>query len=158
MLARTALHGGRTLALRKGVSRPERDASLSGSHDRVNNKSVKHIAASVRERLYQLAQKRGEDFQLILTRYGLERLLYRLDQSPYRDRFVLKGGMLFSLWGGEMYRATRDVDFLGFGDSSTREMEKVFQDLCAVSVEDDGLVFNPETVGFKKARVEEYPQ
>ena len=60
----------------------------------MNNKSVKNIAASVRERLYQLAQKRGEDFQLMLTRYGLERLLYRLDQSPYRDRFVLKAAIL----------------------------------------------------------------
>jgi predicted nucleotidyltransferase component of viral defense system len=112
----------------------------------VSNKTVKNIAASVRERLYQLAQKRGEDVQLMLTRYGLERLLYRLGQSSYRDRFVLKGAMLFSLWGGEMYRATRDVDFLGFGDSSIREIEKVFRELCVVPVEDDGLVFEAETV------------
>jgi predicted nucleotidyltransferase component of viral defense system len=112
----------------------------------VSNKTVKNIAASVRERLYQLAQKRGEDVQLMLTRYGLERLLYRLGQSSYRDRFVLKGAMLFSLWGGEMYRATRDVDFLGFGDSSIRELEKVFRELCVVPVEDDGLVFEAETV------------
>lgn len=112
----------------------------------MNNKTIKNVAASVRERLYQLSQKRGEDFQLMLTRYGLERLLYRLGRSKYRDRFVLKGAMLFSLWGEEMYRATRDVDFLGFGDSSAQEMEKVFRDLCAVSVEDDGLVFKAESV------------
>lgn len=112
----------------------------------MNNKTVKNVAASVRERLYQLSQKRGEDFQLMLTRYGLERLLYRLGQSKYRDRFVLKGAMLFSFWGGELYRATRDVDFLGFGDSSAQEMKKVFRDLCDVSVEDDGLVFKAESV------------
>ena len=112
----------------------------------MSNKTVKNIAASVRERLYQLAQKRGEDFQLMLTRYGLERLLYRLGRSSYRDRFVLKGAMLFSLWGSEMYRATRDVDFLGFGDSSITELGKVFRELCAVLVEDDGLVFRAESV------------
>ncbi len=39
--------------------------------------------------------RRGEDFQLILTRYGLERLLSRLSQSEYCDRFILKGAMLF---------------------------------------------------------------
>ena len=112
----------------------------------MNNKTLRNVAASVRERLYQLAQKRGEDFQLMLTRYGLERLLYRLGRSPYRDRFVLKGAMLFSLWGGELYRATRDVDFLGFGDNSAKEMKKVFRELCETSVEDDGLVFRADTV------------
>lgn len=112
----------------------------------MNNKTLRNVAASVRERLYHLAQKRSEDFQLMLTRYGLERLLYRLGRSPYRDRFVLKGAMLFSLWGGELYRATSDVDFLGFGDGSVKEMEKVFRELCAVPVEDDGLIFRAETV------------
>lgn len=112
----------------------------------MSTKTVKDVAASVRERLYQLSQKRGEDFQLMLTRYGLERLLYRLGLSLYRDRFVLKGAMLFSLWGGETYRATRDVDFLGFGDSSTKEIEKVFRELCEAPVEDDGLMFRADSV------------
>ncbi len=51
-------------------------------------------AASARDRLLALARDRGEDFQLLLTRYGLERLLYRLSQSRHRDRFVLKGAMV----------------------------------------------------------------
>jgi len=80
----------------------------------------KNIAASIRDRLLELARRRGEEFQLILTRYGLERLLCRLSQSEYRDRFILKGAMLFTLWGDQAYRATRDVDFLGFGDSPRR--------------------------------------
>ena len=84
----------------------------------MNNKCGKNTAASVRDRLLALARERGEDFQLLLTRYGLERLLYRLSQSSYRDRFILKGAMLFLLWGDQPYRPTRDVDFLGFGASS----------------------------------------
>jgi hypothetical protein len=56
------------------------------------------MAASVRGRLTQYARARSEDVQLVLRRYAIERLLFRLSQSDYRDRFVLKGAMLFSLW------------------------------------------------------------
>ncbi|MFQ5755486.1 MAG: nucleotidyl transferase AbiEii/AbiGii toxin family protein [Acidiferrobacterales bacterium] len=112
----------------------------------MSDKTIRNMAASVRERLRQLAQQQGEDFQLMLTRYGLERLLYRLGQSPHRDRFILKGAMLFSLWGNEAYRATRDVDLLGFGESSVDHLVNVFRDLCRISVEDDGLIFVPDSV------------
>jgi len=74
---------------------------------------MKNTAASVRNRLLELARQRGEDFQLILTRYGLERLLYRLGQSEYRDRFVLKGALLFSLWDNQAHRPIRDVTEYG---------------------------------------------
>ncbi len=107
---------------------------------------TKNIAGSVRDRLLDLARRRGEDFQLVLTRYGLERLLYRLSQSEYRDRFILKGAMLFSLWDDQPYRATRDVDFLGFGDSSEDAMRDAFRALCDVAVTDDGLVLHSDSV------------
>lgn len=84
----------------------------------MNDKRGKNRSISVRDRLLALARKRGEDFQLLLTQYGLERLLYRLSQSNYRDRFILKGAMLFMVWSDQPHRPTRDVDFLGFGDSS----------------------------------------
>ena len=53
-----------------------------------------NLAASVRQRLMNIARSQKEDFQLVLIRYALERLLYRLSQSEYRDVFVLKGAML----------------------------------------------------------------
>lgn len=106
----------------------------------------KNIAASIRDRLLELARRRGEDFQLILTRYGLERLLYRLSQSEYRDRFILKGAMLFTLWDDQAYRATRDVDFLGFGDSSEDAVRDAFRALCSTAVADDGLVLHADSV------------
>ena len=105
----------------------------------MNNKCGKNTAASVRDRLLALARERGEDFQLLLTQYGLERLLYRLSQSSYRDRFILKGAMLFLLWGDQPHRPTRDVDFLGFGDSSEAGLQAIFRELCGIPVEDDGL-------------------
>jgi predicted nucleotidyltransferase component of viral defense system len=81
----------------------------------MKDKRGKNMAASVRDRLLTLARERGEDFQLLLTNYGLERLLYRLSHSDYRDRFILKGAMLFVLWGDQPHRPTRDVDFLASG-------------------------------------------
>jgi predicted nucleotidyltransferase component of viral defense system len=71
----------------------------------------------------------------VLTRYALERLLYRLGQSKYHDQFLLKGAMLFAVWGGEPHRPTRDVDLLGFGMSDLQQVEKIFQDICQESVE-----------------------
>jgi len=106
----------------------------------------KSTAVSVRDRLLQLARRRGEDFQLILTRYGLERLLYRLSQSEYRDRFILNGAVLFTLWDDQPNRATRDVDFLGFGDSDEDAVRDAFRALCKTAVADDGLVLHVDSV------------
>jgi len=118
---------------------------------------MKNTAASVRNRLLKLARQRGEDFQLILTRYGLERLLYRLGQSEYRDRFILKGAMLFALWDDQAHRPTRDVDFLGFGDSGEEIIQDVFRTLCNAPVDDDGLVFRADSVRVEPIRdVTEY--
>lgn len=104
------------------------------------------MAASVRQRLLNIARTQQDDFQLVLSRYALERLLFRLSQSSHRDQFVLKGAMLFQLWGGQPHRPTRDLDLLGRGDPSIRRFEQVFQDICRQPAGDDGLAFLAETV------------
>jgi predicted nucleotidyltransferase component of viral defense system len=114
--------------------------------------SGKNVAASVRQRLLNLSRKTGEDFQLLLTRYAVERLLYRLAESEYAASFVLKGAMLFALWTGEMHRPTRDLDLLGFGDGSERELTNVFRSLCSTVVTDDGLTFSADTVNVEPIR------
>lgn len=106
----------------------------------------RNLAASVRQRLMNLARAQNEDFQLVLTRYALERLLYRLSQSEHRDVFVLKGAMLFQLWGDQPHRPTRDLDLLGRGDNSIPRFERIFREVCELAVQDDGLVFNAESV------------
>ena len=73
-------------------------------------KAPTNIGASVRARLLRLARERGEDFQLLVTRYANERLLYRLAVSSHASRFVLKGTALFTLWTGKPHRATRDPE------------------------------------------------
>jgi predicted nucleotidyltransferase component of viral defense system len=97
------------------------------------------LAASVRQRLKNLTGT--TDFQTMLVRYALERLLYRLSQSSYRQQFVLKGALLFDIWLDRSHRATRDVDFLGFGDNTPTRIEAIFRELCSIDVVADGLDF-----------------
>jgi hypothetical protein len=104
------------------------------------------LACSVRDRLKTLADRRHEDFQDVLLRFGVERLLYRLCHSEWRDLFVLKGAMLFTVWADKPHRTTRDVDLLGLGDVSVPKMERAFRSISATEVEPDGLTFRPETV------------
>jgi hypothetical protein len=107
------------------------------------NKEVTNLGASVRQCLLNLAKARGEDFDLVLTRYALERVLYRLSVSGQADRFVLKGAMLLAVWMPEAFRATRDLDLLGRGDPSTRSAEGIFKELCRIPVEPDGTLLLP---------------
>jgi predicted nucleotidyltransferase component of viral defense system len=108
---------------------------------------IKNIAASVRQRLSNRARERGEDFDLLLARYALERLLYRLSLSPHADEFVLKGAQLFFVWMDSPYRITRDLDLLRRGDSTIPQLEAIFRALCQQPVEKpDGIEFMSETV------------
>jgi predicted nucleotidyltransferase component of viral defense system len=107
----------------------------------------KNIASSVRQRLLDLSRTRNEDFQLILTRFASERLLYRLSQSRHAERFMLKGALLFALWTGRMLRPTRDVDLLGSGSPGTEALAATFREVCENQLDhDDGLRFHAESV------------
>ncbi|RWN51505.1 nucleotidyl transferase AbiEii/AbiGii toxin family protein [Mesorhizobium sp.] len=101
----------------------------------------RNIGASVRARLLDRARAERSDFQILLTRYALERLLYRLCVSPHRDRFILKGAMLFATWVADPFRPTRDLDLLGHGDSDAASMAETFRAICGQPVADDGVTF-----------------
>jgi predicted nucleotidyltransferase component of viral defense system len=106
-----------------------------------DKRQPKNLPASIRNRLFALAKSRGEDFQVVLTHYALERVMHRIGQSPYREQFVLKGAMLFSLWSEEAHRATRDLDLLGHGESEIARLEAVFREIMMMEAEADGLEF-----------------
>ncbi len=104
-------------------------------------KAPSNVAASVRQRLLNLARAQGQLFDVVLVAFGLERLLYRLSQSSYGDRFVLKGGLLVTLWTADTGRFTRDIDFLAFGPDDEVSLRAAFAEILAVKA-DDGLVFD----------------
>ncbi len=117
----------------------------------------KNLAASIRARLLSLAQTKGEDYQRILGRFAIERFLYRLGRSSYRDKFALKGATLFTLWTGHTHRPTKDLDLLGRGSSSAiAEVEATIRTICEIE-EADGIVFDGESVeGTKIKEDDEY--
>lgn len=114
---------------------------------------MSNLAASVRARLLNIAKAEGSDFNQVLVRFALERILYRLTRSPHADRFVLKGALLFTLWYDMPHRATRDVDLMGFGASDLASITQVFRDIAAITA-DDGIVFDPNSVIVQEIRKE----
>ena len=108
-------------------------------------------AASIRARLKQHPNTSKQDFNLTLTQYGLERLLYRLSVSEHAPNFLLKGALLFQLWYGHPHRATRDADLLGFGPDDVPTLVGVFRFLCGIQG-DEGIVFDPTSVAGTEIR------
>jgi Nucleotidyl transferase AbiEii toxin, Type IV TA system len=114
---------------------------------------IKNLPASIRQRLLNVTQERNDDFGLVLTKYALERMLFRLSKSKYRETFILKGALLFEVWTKERYRATRDADFLAEGANAPERFIRIFQEISTIEVMDDGLRFDPKTV--KAERIKE---
>lgn len=115
---------------------------------------VTNLAASVRQRLLNRAKAANEDFQRVLTRYALERLLYRISRSRHADRFILKGALLFLLWVDEPLRRTKDLDLLGTGSPAPEDLAAVFRELCVLEVQEDGLRFDEQSVAARPIREE----
>lgn len=115
--------------------------------------TVRNLGASIRDRLLNKARAEKLDYNLLLTRYALERMLYRLSISEQRDQFLLKGALLFDLWFDVPHRPTHDADFLGFGSAEIPHLEQLFQGICRIEVE-DGIVFQPDSVKAAEIRNE----
>lgn len=75
-----------------------------------------NLISSIRDRLKQISRNRKLDFQFVLTRYAVERFLYRLSKSKYKNQFILKGALLFMVWSDQQFRPTKDLDLMGFCD------------------------------------------
>lgn len=110
-----------------------------------------NLGASVRAKLLNQARASAQPFDLILVRFALERLLYRLSISGHAERFVLKGAMLLTIWFDDPARPTRDLDLLGFGDPDPDAMQATFRDILSIEV-DDGILFNADTLRVDRIR------
>ena len=108
------------------------------------SRELRNVGASVRARLLSRARAEKTDYQILLTRYALERLLYRLSVSAHRECFILKGALLFATWLHDPFRPTRDLDLLGFGANDSETMANTFKAICTTSVPDDGVLFDIE--------------
>ncbi len=102
---------------------------------------ARNVGASVRARLLQVGRRTGQNFELVLNRYAVERLLYRLSRSRHADRFVLKGAMLLMTWFDEPFRVSRDLDLLGCGDPAPETVLEIFKEIFGIE-KHDGIAFD----------------
>ena len=112
-----------------------------------------NLGASIRTRLLNKAKSEGIDFNQILVRFALERLLYRISQSAHAEFYVLKGALLFTLWYDMPHRSTRDADFLGFGTSDLDTIRNTFREIVSIEVS-DGIIFEASSVTAEDIRKE----
>lgn len=117
----------------------------------MSQKKAKHISASVRQKLLNKARHQKEDFQLILTHYALERFLFRLTKSKYKNNFILKGAFMFLIWTNQTYRPTKDLDLLGLGNNSTEYLVNIFKKICGIK-QNDGLEFVINSISAEEIR------
>jgi predicted nucleotidyltransferase component of viral defense system len=113
---------------------------------------IKNIQASIRARLQNKAKETGRPFSEVLQYYGMERFLYRFSRSPFTDKFILKGALMFTVWQVPERRTTLDIDFLARYDNQITAIEKVIKNVCEATVIPDGLMFDPRTVKGQKIK------
>lgn len=118
----------------------------------MNKRPVKNIPASIHQRLLNIAKEGGRPFDEVLQYFIMERFLYRLSRSKHAGSFVLKGALLFRVWDTPDSRATRDIDFLAYMDNTPDELAKVVREACSIEYEDDGLLFDPESVDAQRIK------
>jgi predicted nucleotidyltransferase component of viral defense system len=120
----------------------------------VTAKHVSNLAASVHARLQNQARAANRPFQELLQYYAMERFLYRLSRTDYRERLVLKGALMLYVWEAPLARATKDLDFLGRLDNSLENLERVIKAICSADVEPDGVMFDAASVKAERIKVD----
>ena len=111
------------------------------------------IALDVRSRLGIQARAKNINLEILLVRYVHERVLYRLGQSKYKDRFILKGAMLQALWLDDPFRPTRDMDLLAFGENDQASLLNIFREILAIESA-DGVQFELDSLAINNIRLD----
>ena len=115
-------------------------------------KASKNLAVSIRAKLLAHARQHKDEFQRVLTRYAIERLLFRLSQTEAAEHYMLKGAMLFVTWPQHVSRPTGDLDLLGHGEPEPDALAVLFTRICQVEVDVDGIVFDLTTLRVEPVR------
>ncbi len=108
--------------------------------------AASNLSASIHQKLLNKATAEQRPFNELLQYYAIERFLYRLGESSYSQRFVLKGALVFLAWQAPLTRPTRDIDLLGFTENSVENLVQIVREICDQAVEPDGLSFDPKSM------------
>lgn len=111
---------------------------------------------SIQDRLRNIAKKKNLDFVFILRLYFHERILYRLSVSKYKSSFILKGGLLLSVFNISSFRPTKDIDLLGKNmKAEENELLNIFEEILSPDPdlsEVDGITFKSDSMSVTKIR------
>jgi predicted nucleotidyltransferase component of viral defense system len=119
----------------------------------MSNPTPSNLAHSVFQRLRNYAKENGEDFNRLLSRYAMERFLYRLTKSEHSEKFVLKGALLFMVWEPDYdRRSTKDIDLLGFTENSLDNLATIAKEVCETTVKEDGIEFDGENMQVQRIK------
>lgn len=118
---------------------------------------IRNVDASVRQRLFNLSKEQSRDFQSILKLYFLERFLYRLSVSRYRDSFLLKGALLFFARAEPearpFTRPTKDIDLEALAMQPDLDgLREIFAVIAAIAAAEDGVRFDHESITVESIR------
>ena len=120
----------------------------------MSKKDIKNVAASIRQKLLNKAKENDRPFNEILQYYVMERFLYRLSISDYKDQFILKGALLFTIWQQSGIRSTIDIDLLGKISNDPNTITKVFRAICGINLAEDGVRFESSSVTSEQITVD----
>lgn len=109
------------------------------------NENKKNLPASIHQRLLNLARERNRPLNELLQYYAIERFLYRLGNSKFRQQFILKGGQMLKVWNAPLARPTIDIDLLGKVNNSIENLEKIVGECCQIEF-DDGVIFDQSSI------------
>ena len=114
--------------------------------------SGRDVGASVRQRLLNRARAESRPFQELLQYFAMERFLYRLANSPFADRFILKGALLLTAWKAPVTRPTMDIDLAGRSSNELEHIRSVVAELCQLNAEPDGLEFDAASIEVRRIK------
>ena len=112
----------------------------------MRNSPPKNIAASIRQRLLNMARSEKRPFSELLQYYAMERFLYRLSCSPFQNQYILKGALMLRIWESPLIRPTMDIDMLGQTSNDLTHIESHIKQILSVKVEADGLEFDSQSI------------
>ena len=100
----------------------------------------------LKDLIRNLSRKNSADAQILMRNYMMERFLERISLSIYRDKFILKGGMLVAAMVGLDARSTMDLDATIKGvNVDVKDVEEMITQIIAVPI-DDGITFQIKSI------------
>lgn len=103
-------------------------------------------ARQLKDLIRNLSREKSADAQLLMRNYMMERFLERISISEYRDKFILKGGMLVAAMVGLDARSTMDLDATVKGANvNVEDIENLISAIVTVPI-DDGVTFQLKSI------------